>query len=129
MAWSHIEERREKRDTTSTAVESSGKEEQGRPKQTWRRTVEGEMKHANLTWGTMASAAENRVRWKRTVSAICAAGVFILSRRLSETFYHKEISCQHWETSCHRLPASGKVLPLPAQRNNLPAPGNVLPVS
>ena len=67
--------RKEEKNITRQALRwnPAGRRSRGRPKQTWRRTVEGEMKHANLTWGTMASAAENRVRWKRTVSAICAA--------------------------------------------------------
>ena len=50
----------------------AGRRSRGRPKQTWRRTVEGEMKCVGLSWGTMATTAENRVRWKSTVSAICA---------------------------------------------------------
>ena len=47
--------RREKNSITRTALHwtPEGKRKRGRPKNTWRRTVEGEMKEMNNTWGTV----------------------------------------------------------------------------
>ena len=51
----------------------AGKRSRGRPRQTWRRTVEKEMKIAGMSWGVLPLAAGNRVRWRADVTAICAA--------------------------------------------------------
>ena len=66
--------RKEPQNITRQALQwnPAGRRSRGRPKQTWRRTVEGEMKSVGLSWGVMASTAENRVRWRTTVSAICS---------------------------------------------------------
>ena len=66
--------RKEPQNITRQALQwnPAGRRSRGRPKQTWRRTVEGEMKCVGLSWRTMSTTAENRVRWRSTVSAICA---------------------------------------------------------
>ena len=51
----------------------AGKRSRGRPKKTWRRTVEDEMKQAKLSWGEITNIAQNRVRWRTTVAAVCAS--------------------------------------------------------
>ena len=51
----------------------AGKRSRGRPKRTWRRTVEEEMKQADLSWGQLSTIAQNRVRWRSTVAAVCAS--------------------------------------------------------
>ena len=51
----------------------AGRRSRGRPKKTWRRTVEEEMKHADLSWGQVSTIAQNRVRWRATVAAVCAS--------------------------------------------------------
>ena len=51
----------------------AGKRSRGRPKKTWRRTVEDEMKQAKLSWGEITNIAQNRVRWRNTVAAVCAS--------------------------------------------------------
>ena len=51
-----------------------GKRKQGRPKTTWRRTVTSELKMANLTWGEAQHAAQDRIRWKQIVTALCSTG-------------------------------------------------------
>ena len=51
----------------------TGKRGRGRPKMTWRRTVEGEMRQAKLSWGQLSTIAPNRVRWRSTVAAICSS--------------------------------------------------------
>ena len=50
-----------------------GSRRRGRPLETWRRTIEKEMKPRGWTWGQMAKMASDRERWRSTVSALCAA--------------------------------------------------------
>jgi hypothetical protein len=49
-----------------------GRRKRGRPKNTWRRTVEGEMKTMNHTWGTIQKLAQDRQRWRTLVAALHA---------------------------------------------------------
>lgn len=49
-----------------------GKRKRGRPKTTWRRTIETEMKERGYTWGTIEKKAENREEWRQLVLALCA---------------------------------------------------------
>ena len=51
----------------------AGRRSRGRPKKTWRRTLEDEMRHVDLTWGEITNRAQNRVRWRATVDAACAS--------------------------------------------------------
>ena len=51
-----------------------GKRRQGRPKITWRRTVEAEMKAAGKTWGQLQTDAQDREAWRKLVLALCASG-------------------------------------------------------
>ena len=47
-----------------------GKRRPGRPKNTWRRTVEAELKEMNLTWGQAQRAARDRDGWRQIVEAL-----------------------------------------------------------
>ena len=49
-----------------------GRRKRGRPKNTWRRTVEGELKTFNHTWGTIQRLAQNRQKWRTFVAALHA---------------------------------------------------------
>ena len=49
-----------------------GKRNTSRPKTTWRRSKDEEVKKHGTTWKEMKKAANNRVRWKRVVSALCS---------------------------------------------------------
>lgn len=50
-----------------------GRRARGRPKMTWRRTVEKERKKAGWsTWGEAKAAAQNRPSWSGSVAALCA---------------------------------------------------------
>ena len=51
-----------------------GKRKPGRPKNTWRRTVEKEMRDQKLTWGELERKAQDRDRWRSLVLALCAPG-------------------------------------------------------
>lgn len=53
-----------------------GKRKVGRPKQTWRRSVESEIKDSGMTWTQLKRAAQDRVRWRGVVAALCSAGSF-----------------------------------------------------
>jgi hypothetical protein len=43
-----------------------------RPKTTWRRTIENEIKERGYTWGTIERKANNREVWRKLVLALCA---------------------------------------------------------
>ena len=49
------------------------KRKRGRPKTTWRRTVEAEMKKINHNWGTIQRLASDRQGWKSFVAALYAS--------------------------------------------------------
>ena len=49
-----------------------GKRRRGRPKTTWRRTVEKERDEAGWTsWAEARTSAADRVTWRRSVEALC----------------------------------------------------------
>ncbi|KAL0187117.1 hypothetical protein M9458_018787, partial [Cirrhinus mrigala] len=50
-----------------------GKRKRGRPKNTWRRTVEAELKTLNHTWGTIEKLAKDRQNWMIFVAALHAS--------------------------------------------------------
>ena len=68
--------RRPQENITRTALRwtPEGKRRRGRPKMTWRRTIESEMKEHNLTWGKLEKKAKDREEWKALVLALCASG-------------------------------------------------------
>jgi len=49
-----------------------GKRKVGRPKQTWRRSIEAETKAAGRTWAELKRTSQNRVRWRSVVAALCS---------------------------------------------------------
>ena len=69
--------RREPSNITRTALHwtPEGKRKRGRPKNTWRRTVEGELKTLHHTWGSVQKLAQNRQQWRSFVAALYANGV------------------------------------------------------
>ena len=48
-----------------------GQRRRVRPKNTWRRGVEQEMKEAHLIWGTMEITVEDRTQWRQLVGGLC----------------------------------------------------------
>ena len=50
----------------------TGKRKRGRSKETWRRTVESEMKKVVMSWREVEKKAQVRVLWRELVSALCA---------------------------------------------------------
>ncbi|XP_077869679.1 uncharacterized protein LOC144361756 [Saccoglossus kowalevskii] len=51
-----------------------GKRPRGRAKNTWRRTVEQELREMGLTWGEAETKAKNRVKWRDLVLTLCSGG-------------------------------------------------------
>ncbi|PVD20866.1 hypothetical protein C0Q70_19028 [Pomacea canaliculata] len=50
-----------------------GKRRVGRPKQTWKRTAESKAKDIRTTWAQLKGAAQNRVRCRGVVAALCSS--------------------------------------------------------
>ena len=50
----------------------AGKRKRGRPRKTWRRTIEEEMRAKNITWQELKKTAQNRVRWRSVADALCS---------------------------------------------------------
>ncbi|RUS81369.1 hypothetical protein EGW08_010867 [Elysia chlorotica] len=50
-----------------------GKRKVGRPKQSWRRSVEEEVKASGTTWAELKRTCQNRVRWRSFVEALCSS--------------------------------------------------------
>ena len=48
-----------------------GRRKRGRPKETWRRTVDKEMKRKGWTWGFLERCSGDRPRWRSLVAALC----------------------------------------------------------
>ena len=59
--------------TTRMAMEwnPQGRRSRGRPKQSWRRTVSKELENIGRTWGEAKLLANNKIRWKAMVEALC----------------------------------------------------------
>ena len=73
MDWPYLEPEKEKENTTRIAMKwnPQGKRKQGRPKQSWRRTVIKELESIGKTWGEAEKIAINRVRWKAMLEPLC----------------------------------------------------------
>ena len=62
---------------TKTALKwtpAEGKRSRGRPRETWRRTIEGDLKKTGETWKEVEKIAADRNKWRGLVSALCATG-------------------------------------------------------
>ena len=59
---------------TRSALEwnPQGSRKRGRPKQSWRRSVHDELAKKNTTWIEAKRTANNRVRWRSMVDALCS---------------------------------------------------------
>ena len=44
----------------------------GRPKKSWRRTIQQEYEDLGMSWEEVKRTAKNRVRWKAVVEALCS---------------------------------------------------------
>ena len=66
--------RKESGSITRKAFEwnSQGKRRKGRPKQTWRRSLNCELRNSGLTWEQAKTSARDRGSWKKVVEALCS---------------------------------------------------------
>jgi len=71
LDWPNIEETNISHNLT-LEWNPHGKRKVGRPVKTWRRSVDEELKEANITWNRAKRSAANRVRWRSIVSALCS---------------------------------------------------------
>ena len=74
--WTGHVIRKDRDSITRTALRrtpNSGRRKRGRPRETWRRTIEAEMKTAGKMWKELEKAAIEREQWKSPVSALCAS--------------------------------------------------------
>ncbi|KAJ8356884.1 hypothetical protein SKAU_G00196780 [Synaphobranchus kaupii] len=53
---------------------SQGKRKRGRPRNSWRRDTEAELKRHRTNWTEAERAAQSRVRWRSVVDSLCSAG-------------------------------------------------------
>ena len=51
-----------------------GKRSRGRPRQTWRRELEADMKRIGKTWKELEGMARERKSWKKFVEDLCSVG-------------------------------------------------------
>ena len=51
-----------------------GKRKIGRPKTTWRRSVESEARRLHKSWSDLKRVAQNRNEWRSVVAALCSKG-------------------------------------------------------
>ena len=51
-----------------------GKRKRGRPRNSWRRDTEAELKQQGTNWSGMTRAAQNRARWRGVVDGLCSTG-------------------------------------------------------
>jgi hypothetical protein len=65
--------RKPSEDMTKVALRwtSEGKRKRGRPKTTWRRTIENEIKERGYTWSTIERKTNKREEWRKLVHALC----------------------------------------------------------
>ena len=50
-----------------------GKRKRGRPRNSWRRDTEAELKNNNMSWHDATRSAQNRVRWRSVVDGLCSS--------------------------------------------------------
>jgi hypothetical protein len=57
--------------TEKDALDWNPQGKRGRPKKTWKRTVEEEARDQGKRWQEVKAVAKNKVRWRSFVKAIC----------------------------------------------------------
>ena len=67
--------RKDHGNTTRKALDwnPQGKRKRGRPKQTWRRSLEDDLKNSNMSWEEAKPSAKDRRKWRSAVEALCSS--------------------------------------------------------
>ena len=73
LKWIGHTLRKKQENVTRQALDwnPQGQRKRGRPKNTWRRGLENELKKIGTTWKLCKTKAQDRREWKRTVIALC----------------------------------------------------------
>ena len=73
-AWIGHTLRKPAKNTTRQALSwnPQGKRKVGRLRQTWRRSVEEELKAIGMKWSELGRTCQNRVRWRSVVTDLCS---------------------------------------------------------
>ena len=68
--------RKDNESTTKIALywTPEGRCKRGRPKNTWRRTIEAELRGLKLNWNKVHKLAKDRQKWKNFVALLRASG-------------------------------------------------------
>ena len=67
--------RKDPKNTTRQALDwnPQGKRKRGRPRQTWKRSLQTELSSINISWEEAKTSARDRRRWKSAVEALCSS--------------------------------------------------------
>jgi len=71
MDRTYAEETKRQHRKKSSPVEPSRTKEERQTKE-WSRGVKQEMKEAEVTWGSLEAAAQDRVKWKQFIGGLCS---------------------------------------------------------
>jgi hypothetical protein len=68
--------RKPQEDKTRQALDWNppGNRKRGRPKNTWKRSTLKDLQRINRTWTEAKSEAQNRIRWRKNIEALCSTG-------------------------------------------------------
>ena len=74
MAWTCLQDG-PKPDPKKVALNGTppGTRKRGRPKTTWRRTIQTELEEMGLPMGQAQKVAQHRSKWRKTVEALCSS--------------------------------------------------------
>ena len=116
--WTHPTSRTQQHPTTCAGLEPRGK-----PYMTWRRSLDADLKTICMTWGLTKQTAQDRVRWRRVVKALCSSGSHEVGREVisrAKTTHNEESlaigrnnawfnHCSHVCLFCFMFPLIGVV--------------------
>ena len=72
MDWPHTEETTKQHHQTGPNTEPTRKRSRGRPRNTWHRDTESELKEQGHNWNSAEKLARNRVRGRDFVNGLCS---------------------------------------------------------
>jgi hypothetical protein len=73
LDWTYFEESRGRYREGGIGLESIGCTETGRPRKTWKKTVEEEAAEMGKTWKELKRLSNSRTRWRGFIDALCSS--------------------------------------------------------
>jgi hypothetical protein len=70
--WAHFKETSWRYRNGCTRLEPQGSSRTGRPRRTWRRTIEEEITEMGKTWREVKALAKQTKRWRNFRGALCS---------------------------------------------------------